>query len=81
MSFWNFFRKIFRVRSTTHLFISAQLLGRASTIGAFVKRGEESGHINITLKGSKNDEQITIMRIDVHNKSEWLYNGKLVFYY
>lgn len=53
-----------------------QLLGRASTIGAFVKRGEESGHIKITLKGSNNDEQITIMRkIDVHNKSEWLYNG------
>lgn len=53
-----------------------QLLGRASTIGAFVKRGEESGHIKITLKGSNKDEQITIMRkIDVHNKSEWLYNG------
>lgn len=58
--------------------ICVQLLGRASTIGAFVKRGEESGHIKITLKGSNNDEQITIMRkIDVHNKSEWLYNGKL----
>ncbi|CAK7330929.1 unnamed protein product [Dovyalis caffra] len=53
-----------------------QLLGRATSIGAYVKRGEESGHIKISLRGSTKDEKITIIRrIDTHNKSEWLFNG------
>ncbi|KAH8520109.1 hypothetical protein H0E87_001534 [Populus deltoides] len=55
-----------------------QLLGRATSIGAYVKRGEESGHIKISLRGSTKDEKITIIRrIDAHNKSEWLFNGKV----
>lgn len=57
-----------------------QLLGRAATIGAFVKRGEESGYTKITLRGDSPDEKIIIMRkIDARNKSEWLYNGKLLY--
>lgn len=56
-----------------------QLLGRASSIGAYVKRGEESGYIKISLRGDTEEEQITIMRkIDTRNKSEWLFNGKVV---
>ncbi|WCJ18564.1 structural maintenance of chromosomes 5 [Euphorbia peplus] len=54
-----------------------QLLGRATSIGAYVKRGEESAFIKISLRGDTKDERITIMRkIDTHNKSEWFYNGK-----
>ncbi|KAL0919272.1 hypothetical protein M5K25_011358 [Dendrobium thyrsiflorum] len=53
-----------------------QLLGRASSVGAFVKRGEESGYIKIALRGFTSEENITIMRkIDVNNKSEWTLNG------
>ncbi|GMY22549.1 structural maintenance of chromosomes protein 5 isoform X2 [Fagus crenata] len=56
-----------------------QLLGRATSVGAFVKRGEESGHVKISLRGDTKDEQIDITRkIDTRNKSEWLYNGKVV---
>jgi hypothetical protein len=56
----------------------AQLLGRATSVGAYVKRGEESGYIKISLRGDTEDEQITIMRkVDTHNKSEWLFNGKI----
>ncbi|XP_044488999.1 structural maintenance of chromosomes protein 5 isoform X2 [Mangifera indica] len=56
-----------------------QLLGRATSIGAYVKRGEESGYIKISLRGAPKDEQIIVMRkIDTHNKSEWLFNGKVV---
>ncbi|XP_031264641.1 structural maintenance of chromosomes protein 5 isoform X1 [Pistacia vera] len=56
-----------------------QLLGRATSIGAYVKRGEESGYIKISLRGDSKDEQIIVMRkIDTHNKSEWLFNGKVV---
>lgn len=43
-----------------------------------MKRGEESGYIKISLRGDTEDENITIMRkIDTHNKSEWLFNGKI----
>uniref|UniRef100_A0A2P2JKI7 Structural maintenance of chromosomes protein 5 n=1 Tax=Rhizophora mucronata TaxID=61149 RepID=A0A2P2JKI7_RHIMU len=56
-----------------------QLLGRATSIGAFVRRGEESGYVKISLRGNVKDEQITITRrIDKRNKSEWLFNGKVV---
>ncbi|KAH7851079.1 hypothetical protein Vadar_007020 [Vaccinium darrowii] len=56
-----------------------QLLGRASSVGAFVKRGEESGFIKISLRGDTKEEHLTITRrIDTRNKSEWLFNGKLV---
>lgn len=42
-----------------------------------MKRGEDSGYIKISLRGESEDEQITITRkIDVYNKSEWLFNGK-----
>ncbi|XP_070043138.1 structural maintenance of chromosomes protein 5 isoform X1 [Nicotiana tabacum] len=56
-----------------------QLLGRASSIGAFVKRGEESGYIKISLRGETKEEQLIITRkIDTRNKSEWIFNGKAV---
>lgn len=56
-----------------------QLLGRASSIGAFVKRGEESGYIKISLRGETKEDQLTIVRkIDTRNKSEWIFNGKAV---
>ncbi|KAL5708300.1 Structural maintenance of chromosomes protein 5 [Ranunculus cassubicifolius] len=56
-----------------------QLLGRASSVGAFVKRGEESGFIRISLRGDTVGEQLTITRrIDMRNKSEWMFNGKVV---
>ncbi|GAB4832518.1 Structural maintenance of chromosomes protein 5 [Ancistrocladus abbreviatus] len=56
-----------------------QLLGRATNVGAYVKRGEESGYIRITLRGHTSEEQIKITRkIDMNNKSEWLLNGKMV---
>lgn len=56
-----------------------QLLGRASSIGAFVKRGEESGYIKISLRGETKEDQLTILRkIDTRNKSEWIFNGKAV---
>ena len=41
-----------------------------------MKRGEDSGHIKITLRGDHKEEQITIMRkINTSNKSEWVLNG------
>lgn len=44
-----------------------------------MKRGEESGHIKITLRGDSKQEHITITRkIDTRNKSEWLFNGKVL---
>lgn len=56
-----------------------QLLGRATSIGAYVKRGESSGYIKISLRGEAKDEPVIIVRkIDTRNKSEWLFNGKLV---
>ncbi|PKU72878.1 Structural maintenance of chromosomes protein 2-2 [Dendrobium catenatum] len=56
-----------------------QLLGRASSVGAFVKRGEESGYIKIALRGFTLEENITILRkIDINNKSEWTLNGAVV---
>ncbi|KAG8472244.1 hypothetical protein CXB51_034487 [Gossypium anomalum] len=56
-----------------------QLLGRATSIGAYVKRGEDAGYIKISLRGYTKEEQITIVRkIDTRNKSEWCYNGKSV---
>ncbi|KAJ4767251.1 Structural maintenance of chromosomes protein 5 [Rhynchospora pubera] len=56
-----------------------QLLGRASSIGAFVKRGEERGYIKISLRGDTAEEKIVIMRkMDTNNKSEWVLNGVAV---
>ncbi|MBA0783767.1 hypothetical protein Gotri_001424 [Gossypium trilobum] len=53
-----------------------QLLGRATSIGAYVKRGEDAGYIKISLRGYTKEEQIAIVRkIDTRNKSEWFYNG------
>jgi chromosome segregation ATPase len=51
------------------------VLGRAATVGSFVKRGEASGHVRLSLRGpSGRDIQIT-RKIDVNNKSEWLLDG------
>ncbi|XP_051147312.1 structural maintenance of chromosomes protein 5 isoform X2 [Andrographis paniculata] len=56
-----------------------QLLGRATSVGAYVKRGEESGYIKISLRGERKEQPITILRrIDTRNKSEWLFNGQVV---
>jgi chromosome segregation ATPase len=53
-----------------------QILGRASSVGAFVKRGEVAGHVKISLRGDTPDDMICITRkIDTKNKSEWLLNG------
>jgi chromosome segregation ATPase len=53
-----------------------QILGRASSVGAFVKRGEVAGHVKITLRGDTPSDKICITRkIDTNNKSEWLLNG------
>lgn len=58
-----------------------QLLGRAVDVGAYVKRGEESGYIKIWLRGESKQEQLTITRkIDTNNKSEWLFNGKVPYF-
>ncbi|KAF9596901.1 hypothetical protein IFM89_013949 [Coptis chinensis] len=57
-----------------------QLLGRATSVGAFVKRGEDAGFIRISLRGDTMGEQLTITRQieSKSNKSEWLFNGKSV---
>lgn len=55
-----------------------QLLGRASSVGAFVKRGEESGYIKISLRRETDLEKIVITRkIDTSNRSEWAINGTI----
>uniref|UniRef100_A0A0D9XTG6 Structural maintenance of chromosomes protein 5 n=1 Tax=Leersia perrieri TaxID=77586 RepID=A0A0D9XTG6_9ORYZ len=54
-------------------------LGRASSVGAFVKRGEESGPARISLRGYTPDQTISITRkIDTKNKSEWQIDGSTV---
>lgn len=59
-----------------------QLLGRATSVGAYVKRGEESGYIKISLRGDTEEETLVITRkINTHNKSEWLFNGNISPYY
>ncbi|XP_057458150.1 structural maintenance of chromosomes protein 5-like [Lotus japonicus] len=56
-----------------------QLLGRATKIGEYVKRGEDSGFIKVTLRGDHKEERITITRqINAYNTSEWLFNGNVV---
>lgn len=53
-----------------------QILGRASNVGAFVKRGQDSGYVKISLRGDRASEKIVIMRkISIDNKSEWVLNG------
>ncbi|TVU29709.1 hypothetical protein EJB05_21288, partial [Eragrostis curvula] len=55
------------------------VLGRASSVGTFVKRGEVSGHVKISLRGDTPEDKICITRkIDTQNKSEWLLNGETV---
>ncbi|KAI3987496.1 hypothetical protein MKX01_000111 [Papaver californicum] len=59
--------------------LKPQLLGRASKVGAYVKRGETSGFIKITLNGDCMGESITITRItNTKNKSEWMCNDNVV---
>lgn len=54
-----------------------QMLGRATNVGAYVKRGEENGYIKIFLRGDTEEEQIIITRkISTQNNSDWLFNGK-----
>ncbi|KAL6873828.1 hypothetical protein ACP4OV_013910 [Aristida adscensionis] len=55
------------------------ILGRASSVAAFVKRGEDSGYVKISLRGDTPGDTICITRkIDTSNKSEWLLNGASV---
>ncbi|CAL5041228.1 unnamed protein product [Urochloa decumbens] len=55
------------------------ILGRASSVAGFVKRGEVTGHVKISLRGDTPDDKICITRkIDTKNKSEWLLNGATV---
>ncbi|KAK1698997.1 hypothetical protein QYE76_015694 [Lolium multiflorum] len=56
------------------------ILGRAKTVKAFVKRGEKSGHVSLSLRGDapgRRDIRIT-RKIDTNNKSEWLLDGTTV---
>ncbi|KAF8658785.1 hypothetical protein HU200_059271 [Digitaria exilis] len=54
------------------------ILGRASSVGAFVKRGGVAGYVKISLRGETPDDRICITRrIDTENKSEWLLNGTI----
>ncbi|KAL3686437.1 hypothetical protein R1sor_009011 [Riccia sorocarpa] len=56
-----------------------QLLGRATMIGDYVKRGEESGRTKISLRGNSFDEAVVITRkINTRNKSDWLLNERPV---
>ncbi|CAM6102353.1 unnamed protein product [Calypogeia fissa] len=56
-----------------------QILGRASQIRDFVKRGEDSGWIKITLRGDSPNESLVIKRkINNRNKSEWFFNDQQV---
>ncbi|KAI3942684.1 hypothetical protein MKW92_020092 [Papaver armeniacum] len=56
-----------------------KLLGRAAKVGAYVKRGETSGFIKITLNGDRMGESITITRnINTENKSQWMINDDVV---
>ncbi|KAK7243423.1 hypothetical protein RIF29_38219 [Crotalaria pallida] len=56
-----------------------QSLGRGTSIGSYVKHGEESGCIKITLRGEHKQDFIAITRkINKNNKSEWLLNGNVV---
>ncbi|CAM0872704.1 unnamed protein product [Alopecurus aequalis] len=55
------------------------ILGRASSVRAFVKRGEDSGHVKLSLRGDAPGRDICITRkIDTNNKSEWLLDGATV---
>ncbi|XP_075078814.1 structural maintenance of chromosomes protein 5-like [Nicotiana tabacum] len=69
-------RECLKVAELRKMFLFIEkLLGRASSIGAFIKRGEESGYIKISLRGETKEEQLTIRRkIDTRNKSEWIFN-------
>ncbi|KFK28971.1 hypothetical protein AALP_AA7G072000 [Arabis alpina] len=56
-----------------------QLLGRATSVGAYVKRGEDSGYVKISLRGNTREDKLTIFRkIDTRNKSEWMFNGNSI---
>jgi len=49
------------------------LLGRASSIGDYVKRGEESGWVKVSLCGHSPGQTIKITRkINKQSKSEWI---------
>ncbi|VAH23969.1 unnamed protein product [Triticum turgidum subsp. durum] len=55
------------------------ILGRAASVRAFVKRGEESGHVRLSLRSEDQGRDIDITRkIDTNNKSEWLLDGATV---
>uniref|UniRef100_A0A0E0L6N5 Structural maintenance of chromosomes protein 5 n=1 Tax=Oryza punctata TaxID=4537 RepID=A0A0E0L6N5_ORYPU len=55
------------------------ILGRAASVAAFVKRGEDSGHVKISLRGNTPDHKLCITRkIDTNNKSEWQLDGTTV---
>ena len=53
------------------------MLGRASNIGDYVKRGEESGWVKLTLRGASPGQILVITRkINKQNKSDWLLDGE-----
>ncbi|KAI4988646.1 hypothetical protein ZWY2020_035886 [Hordeum vulgare] len=55
------------------------ILGRASSVRAFVKRGEESDHVRLSLRSQSQASDIHITRkVDTNNKSEWLLDGTSV---
>lgn len=56
---------------------SPALLGRQKTLAGFIKNGEESATIEITLK-NKGDERDVVITRDIYqnNKSDWYLNNK-----
>lgn len=56
---------------------SPALLGRQKTLAGFIKNGEESATIEITLKNKGDQKDVLITRdIYQNNKSDWYLNDK-----
>ncbi|KAI4992038.1 hypothetical protein ZWY2020_040559 [Hordeum vulgare] len=59
--------------------ISGATMTTASSVRAFVKRGEESDHVRLSLRSQSQASDIHITRkVDTNNKSEWLLDGTSV---
>lgn len=64
---------------TTDIVFPYQLLGRAAIVGDFVKRGEDSGWIRITLQGRIFGDLTSITcTINKPNKCTWVLKGMTI---
>lgn len=59
-------------------FLVMQLLGRADNVSDFVRRGEQEGYVEVTLKSGNIDAPLRIKRkIKARdNSSSWEINGR-----